>query len=154
VPDNILKESLQARNIRFRLQAKTKEDAIRELAEVIHASTPLRNLDEVVRVVLAREQIMTTSLENGVAIPHGKTDVVDRLLVAMAVLKEGIDFHSADKQPARIIMPLVSPASRGDPHLRFMAEFARLVQSAALRQAILEATHADRVCALLSGEER
>jgi PTS system nitrogen regulatory IIA component len=151
--DSILKEKLLPKNIRFSLQATTKAEAIRELIGVIHASTPLRNVEEVVRVVLAREQMMTTSLENGIAIPHGKTDTVDQLHVAMAVLKKGIDFQSSDKQPVRIIVLLVSPTSRGGPHLRFMAEFARLLQSAALRQAILDAGSPERVCALLAREE-
>jgi mannitol/fructose-specific phosphotransferase system IIA component (Ntr-type) len=151
--ETILKENLQPRNIRFGLKAKTKDEAIRELVAVIHASTPLRNVDAVTQAVLAREQMMTTSLENGLAIPHGKTDTVDRLYVAMAVLKDGLDFNSTDRQPVRIIMLLVSPTSRGGPHLRFMAEFARLLQSAALRKAILESTDPNRVYALLTGEE-
>lgn len=150
--DNILKENLSARNIRFHLQAKTKEEAIRELASVIHATTPLRNFDEVVQTILSREQMMTTSLENGIAIPHGKTDNVDHLHVAIAILKEGLDFHSADKQPVRIILLLISPTSRGGPHLRFMAEFARLLQSPTLRKALLDATTTEQAYALLTGE--
>jgi PTS system nitrogen regulatory IIA component len=153
MPDNILSENLQPRNIRFTLKAQSKDDAIRELVGVIHAATPLRNVEEVIRTIITREQMMSTSLENGIAIPHGKTDSVDRLHVSMAVLTDGIDFGSSDGQPVRIIMLLVSPTSRGGPHLRFMAEFARLLQSSTLRRSILEATSPEQVCALLTGEE-
>lgn len=151
--ENFLGENLQVQNIRFNLKAKTKEEAIRELVGVIHASTPLRNVEDVIRTVLAREQVMTTSLENGIAIPHGKTDVVDRLHAAMAVLRDGIEFGSSDGQRARIILLLVSPASRGGPHLRFMAEFAGRLRSVGLRKAVLEATRPEQVRALLAGGE-
>jgi fructose-specific phosphotransferase system IIA component len=150
--DNVFHEILPAGNIRLALQAKTKEDAIRELAEVIQATTPLPDLDHIIQLVLAREQIMPTGLENGIAIPHGKTDTIDRLYVAMAVLRQGLDFNSADGLPARIILLLVSPAARSGPHLRFMADFSRLLQSAEMRQAVLDAETPERVCALLTGK--
>jgi mannitol/fructose-specific phosphotransferase system IIA component (Ntr-type) len=95
---------------------------------------------------------MPTGLENGIAIPHGKTDTIDRLYVAMAVLRQGLDFNSADGLPARIILLLVSPAARSGPHLRFMADFSRLLQSAEMRQAVLDAETPERVCALLTGK--
>jgi mannitol/fructose-specific phosphotransferase system IIA component (Ntr-type) len=150
--DFTLHEMLQAGNIRLVLKAGTKEDAIRELAEVIQASTPLPNLENIIQLVLAREQMMPTGLENGIAIPHGKTDTVDRLYVAMAVLRQGLDFNSTDGLPARIILLLVSPAARSGPHLRFMAEFSRLLQSAEMRQAILDAETPERVYALITGK--
>lgn len=150
--DNVFHEILPAGNIRLALQANTKEDAIRELAEVIQATTPLPDLDNIIQLVLAREQMMPTGLENGIAIPHGKTDTIDRLYVAMAVLRQGLDFNSADGLPARIILLLISPAARSGPHLRFMADFSRLLQSAEMRQAVLDAETPERVCALFAGK--
>jgi PTS system nitrogen regulatory IIA component len=133
------------------LEANTKEEAIRELIGIIHQTTPLQDLAEAERVVLEREKVMSTGMEHGVAIPHGKTDTVDRLLVAIALKPEGLDFQCMDGKPARILLVTLSPSNRSGPHLRFMAEVSRLLQDDNLRQNLLAAQTPETVVKLLTG---
>jgi mannitol/fructose-specific phosphotransferase system IIA component (Ntr-type) len=102
-------------------------------------------------VVLDRERMMSTGLENGIAIPHGKCNSVKKLIVAVGLKPDGVDFECADGQPARIFLLTLSPASRSGPHIRFMAEISRLLQNDNLRSRVLAATTGKEIEALLTG---
>lgn len=134
-----LKSSLDPACITLELAATSRDAAITELIGLIHTKHHLRNLEEAIRVVMEREQKMSTSLENGIAVPHGKADSVDRLLVAVGLKKKGIDFKSADGQPSKIIILILSSAARTGPHVRCLAEIGRLLQSEENRKKILSA---------------
>jgi PTS system nitrogen regulatory IIA component len=148
--DSFLQSTLQPSLVRMRLAATEKTAAIRELLDILDGARLLPNRAEAERVVLARERMMSTGMENGLAIPHGKTDTVDRLLVALALKPEGMDFGCIDGQPARILICTLSPASRTGPHLRFMAEISRLLQDPGARDRLLSARTPHDVLAALT----
>lgn len=125
--------------VRLRLQATTKDDAIRELLGMLDAAGLLRDPSEAERVVFEREQAISTGMEHGIAIPHGKTDTVDSLLVGIALKPEGIDFSSFDRQPSTILILVISPLRNTGPHLRFMAEISKILRKPEVRQRLLGA---------------
>jgi len=133
------------------LEATEKQDAIRELIGILDDAGHLTDRAEAERVVLERESIMSTGMEKGIAIPHGKTDTVDSLVVAVALKPEGIDFACADGQPATILITTLSPASRSGPHIRFMAEVSTLLQSEATRERLLASSTPEQAVAILTG---
>jgi mannitol/fructose-specific phosphotransferase system IIA component (Ntr-type) len=102
--NEVLKSGLDPACIRIELNSTRRDEAIRELVSLIHAKHRLRNLEDAIGVVMEREQKMSTSLENGIAVPHGKSASIDRLLVAVGLKQKGIDFKSADGQPSKIII--------------------------------------------------
>ena len=134
----------------MRLKADTKDEAIRELVGILAEAGLLGDRGEAERVVLERERVMSTGMEAGIAIPHGKTDTVDRLVVGLALKAEGIDFDCADGKPARILLVTLSPACRTGPHLRFMADITRLLRDPGLREAVLNAATPREVVSLLT----
>ena len=71
--NEILKGSLDPACIRLELNSSGRDEAVRELVGLIHAKYRLRNVEDIVQVVLERERKMSTSLENGIAVPHGKS---------------------------------------------------------------------------------
>jgi PTS system nitrogen regulatory IIA component len=150
VANEILKSSLDPACIKLELAAVSRDDAIRELIGLIHAKHHLRNVGEVIRVVMEREEKMSTSLENGLAVPHGKTASIDRLLVAVGLKQKGIDFRSADGQPSKIIILILSSATQSGPHVRCLAEIGRLLQSDANRRKILGAKDAETVFKIMT----
>ena len=147
-----LRQVLRPELIRMHLEANTKVDAIHELIGVLDAAGLLCDRDEAERVVSEREKVMSTGMELGIAIPHGKTDTVDGLLAAVALKPEGMDFACVDGQLARIVIITLSPASRSGPHIRFMAEISKLLRSEQLRRKILEASSPEEVMMLLTGD--
>lgn len=134
-----LQNALVPAQAKPRMAASTKQAAITELLDMLDSAGVLSNRAEAERVVFERERRMSTGLENGVAIPHGKTDAVDRLLVAVGTKPEGIDFDCADGKPARFLILTLSPASGTGPHIRFMAEVSRLLHSDSVRNKALAA---------------
>ena len=99
---------------------------------------------------MEREQKMSTSLENGIAVPHGKSASIDKLLVAVGLKQKGIDFKSADGQPSKIIVLILASASQTGPHVRCLAEIGRLLQSESSRKKILAAKDAETVYKIMT----
>ena len=151
--NHTLKDGLDPACVSLELAAKTRDDAINELIGLIHARHRLKDLDEATRVVMEREQKMSTSLENGLAVPHGKAASVDNLLVAVGLKKKGIDFKSSDGQKSNIIILILSSAATSGPHMKCLAEISRLLQSPDNCKKILKAKTVDAVYELMIGSE-
>ncbi|MFA4945178.1 MAG: PTS sugar transporter subunit IIA [Lentisphaeria bacterium] len=139
-PHSFLKNLLPAERFQLRLQATAKPGVIRELLDLLEAQRLLRDRGAAEQAVLEREAAMSTGMQDGVAIPHGKTDTVDNLVAAVGLKPEGLDFQSLDRQPARIFVLVVSPARNTPQHLRFMAEISKLLRRPSTRAALLAAT--------------
>lgn len=154
MPNQMIVTELRPELIRTRLQATTKQEAIDELVSILEAAGELEDSEDARQAVLKRESTMSTGMENGIAIPHGKTDSVSSLKVAMGLKPEGIDFDSADGEPSRILLMTVSPASRSGPHLRFMAEVSMLLRSASVREALLQTETPEAALDVLRGAGR
>lgn len=148
--NEILKSSLDPACVRLELVSSGRDEAIRELVGLIHAKHRLRSVEETVRLVLEREEKMSTSLESNIAVPHAKSASIDRLLVAVGLKQNGVDFKSADGQPSKIIILILAPASQSGPHVRCLAEIGRLLQSEANRKKILAAKDAETVYKLMT----
>ncbi|MCC7299798.1 MAG: PTS sugar transporter subunit IIA [Verrucomicrobia bacterium] len=148
--NEILRSSLDPACIRVELNSNDRNEAIRELVGLIRTKHHLRNAEDLVGVVLDREQKMSTSLENGIAVPHGKSASIDRLLVAVGLKQKGIDFKSTDGQPSKIIILILAPASQSGPHVRCLAEIGRLLQSEANRKKMLAAKDAETIFKIMT----
>jgi mannitol/fructose-specific phosphotransferase system IIA component (Ntr-type) len=145
----ILLKALKPEAIRLRLEATTKEAAIRELVGILDSVEPLQDRAEAERVIFAREQTMSTGMQDGLAIPHAKTDVVEHLVVALGLKPEGLDFDCADGQPARILFVTLSPTNKAGPHIQLLAEVTGVLRHQAAREAVLQAKTPEEVIAAL-----
>ena len=95
-------------------------------------------LDHVFRDIMAREQLMSTGIGDGIAIPHGKTSGIPEVLCAFGVKPGGVDFKSIDGMPADIFFLIVSPEDDQAIHLKFLATISHLLQNEENRQHIRE----------------
>ena len=132
-----------------RLGATTKPGVIDELLELLRRNGRIANVDACRKVVLERERSLSTGLRHGVAIPHGRTDAVDRLVCAVGVRKEGVDFGAMDGQPSRIFILTVSPLGKPAPNVQFMATIAQVLNARGRRR-VLECTTATEVYNILA----
>jgi fructose-specific phosphotransferase system IIA component len=146
------KRVLAKETVVLSLQSTTKEDVIGELVDVLVAAGRLTDRAPALKAVLERERKMSTGLQNGIAIPHGKTDSVETLIAAIGVKKEGIPFDSLDGAPAQIFLLTLSPATRTGPHIQFLAEISRTLHDPATRQKVIEAQSADELIDLVCGD--
>ncbi|MEU9256619.1 fructose-specific PTS transporter subunit EIIC [Streptomyces sp. NPDC048270] len=136
----VLSGYLTGRTVKTELAAGSKEAAIREMAEMLASTGNVRDVDELVRVALAREAQGTTGLGESIAIPHAKTDAVSRPTVGFARSGEGIEWGALDGTKARLIFMISVPeAAAGDEHLRILALLSRKLMDGGFRERLQSA---------------
>ncbi|HEY8503390.1 MAG TPA: PTS sugar transporter subunit IIA [Gemmataceae bacterium] len=137
------------------LTATTKEGAIREMVESLHAAGYFRDdeLEDIVRAVLRREQLGSTGIGRNIAIPHSKHPGVDRLIGTVAISREGVPFDSIDGEPVYIFVLLVSPQDRPGDHLRALENVVRTMRDDPLVQKLREARSREAIWELLDGAQ-
>lgn len=146
-----LKKLMGPRNVSPELKGKSKREVIVEMIDLIAAWGGIGDREAALACVLAREQKMSTGMEHGIAIPHGKTDTVKKLVVGVGIHHEGVDFQSLDGQPAHIFIMTVSPLKKSGPHIQFLAEISRILGDAQVRDRLLAAHDPAQIIAVLSG---
>ncbi|WP_421111347.1 fructose-specific PTS transporter subunit EIIC [Streptomyces sp. NEAU-S77] len=126
VGGEVLSGYLTEQTVKEQLTAHRKDDAIREMAELLAASGKVADAAELVRVAFAREDQGTTGLGEEIAIPHAKTDAVTAPVVGFARSAEGIEWGAPDGTKARLVFMIAVPeAAAGDEHLRILALLSR-----------------------------
>src|SRR5512138_3433462 len=131
-----LSELINENAIRLHLAARDKESCIKELVLLLETAHGVNTKGEILSKVLQRESMMSTGIGNGVAIPHGKTRLLDHLVAACGVAPAGIEFDSMDGEPATLFILLVSPESLRGPHVKALANVSRLLKEESVRTAL------------------
>ncbi len=132
-----LKKVLSSDVVWVDLKADTKQGIIEEMIDRLVAAGKIEDREAALRAVLEREAKMSTGMQNGVAIPHGKTDAIKSLVAAIGLNKAGVNFDSMDGSPCTIFIMTLSPARRAGPHMQFLAEVSRLLSQPAEREKLL-----------------
>lgn len=146
-----LKKLLGPRNIDLDLGGSNKGEVIEAMVDLLTAAGGIADRKAALACVLARENKMSTGMEHGIAIPHGKTESVKSLQVGIGIHRQGVDFQSLDGLPAHIFIMTVSPLNKSGPHIQFLAEISRILGSARVRERLLAAESAAEVLTLMSG---
>lgn len=103
----------------------------------------------VLDAIIAREKKISTGIQHGVAVPHGKCDVVDDLVTVIALKREGVDFGSSNGEPSRIFLMTVSSILSAGPHLQFLSEIRKLLNVPSIRDTILNVRTVEELRSLL-----
>ena len=133
------------------LQAETKEAAIRAMVESLATSNSIRREDQesIIAAILKREELGSTGIGMGVAVPHTKHPSVDRLIATVALSSQGVDFASLDGELVYILFLLVSPPDRPGDHLRALENISRHLRNHNFCNFLKQATTASQVVDLL-----
>src|SRR5579884_515579 len=131
--------------------ATTKEGVIRELVESLRGAGYFKGADpeDIVRAILKREQIASTGIGRGVAIPHAKHNSAERLVGTVALSKGGVPFDSVDGEPVYIFVLLISPQDRPGDHLRALENISRSLRDDGFVRKLRQATSRDAVWTVL-----
>ena len=132
-------ELLDEKSIDLELRSKTKDAVLEELVDLLVESGKVQDKYKVLDAIEERERQASTGLENGIAVPHCKTDAVSKLTAGLGVCRAGIDFGSFDEKPSKIFFILIARPDNPGPHVRALAKLSRLLSSAEMREAILNA---------------
>jgi fructose-specific phosphotransferase system IIA component len=147
-----LKKVLSADTVWVDLKADSKQGIIEEMVDRLFAAGKIKDREAVLQAIFDRETKMSTGMQNGVAIPHGKTDAVDTLVAAVGLQKAGVDFDAMDGLPCTIFIMTISPAKRSGPHMQFLAEVSRLIGQPAEREKLLAAQTHGQIYEQLTGK--
>lgn len=132
------------------LPGRTKTEVLDALMDILMKTGKVRDRNAAMHSILDREEKMSTGIQNGVAIPHGKTDVVDDLVACFGIKKAGIDFDALDGEKSRIFIMTLSPVNRSGPHVQFLAEISQLLTDTEKRQRLLGAASSEEVLDILT----
>lgn len=137
--DRNLLKLITSKCISTNLKGTTKDEIITEMVDLVAKSGAVVDRAQVLRDVFTREHTMSTGMQHGIAIPHGKTDGVSELCTAIGIKKDGIDFESLDKQPAKIFIMVVSPRKSSGPHIQFLASITNILKNPGTIEKMLDA---------------
>jgi len=135
------------------LTARDKRGVIEELAASLAKAEPDVDADRLLEVLLEREELQSTGIGDGVAIPHGKMPGLPKLLASFARSRDGVDFESIDGQQTQLFFLLVVPEHSGGQHLKALARISRFFRDAAFRKDLTEAETAADVFRVLEEED-
>jgi nitrogen PTS system EIIA component len=112
------------------LQASSKEDTVREIVGSLHRVGQLdaAEIDGIVKAILNREELGSTGIGKGVAVPHTRYPKINRLLATVALSRKGVDFAALDGEPVNILFLLISPPNQPGDHLRALEKISRLLK--------------------------
>lgn len=130
----LLSELLDADCVRVPLNGRTKDEVLRELVELAAPGHAPDEIDAILAAVREREREMTTGFGDGVAIPHGRTPLVDRLLVAAGVASTPVDYDALDGKPVELFFLLVGPEVAAGAHVKVLSRLARLLRRDEIRR--------------------
>ena len=137
------------------LAASTKSDVIDELAH--HISQSISALDEkqVASVLMERERLGSTGIQDGIAIPHGKIPGLKEIVIACGRSQTGIDFEAHDQKPTHLFFVLLAPEFAAGQHLKALARLSRLLKDAEFRERLMSSHDAKEIYkAIVDEDER
>ena len=144
-----ISELLKLEAVTSNLRATSKKQALQELSKKIGAL-----VDQEERVIfdllLEREKLGTTGVGDGIAIPHGKLNSLDKLCGLFARLERPVEFDAIDERPVDLIFLLLAPESAGADHLKALARVSRLLRDKAVCDKLRGSDTAEALYSLLT----
>jgi len=145
----MLEEMLTRECINLNLKAKTKEEVIDEIINMLDKAGRLNDKEEYKKEILKRESQSSTGLEEGIAIPHAKTKAVKVPSIAFGRSLKGVDYESLDGEPSKLFFMIAAPANATDSHIEVLSKLTTLLLDDDLRESLLNAKTEDEVLNLL-----
>lgn len=134
------------------MKSTTKVASIGELVALLKKAGAIADEHAVAEIILEREELGSTGIGEGIAVPHGKSDAVDKLVAAFGRSERGIDFESMDNQPVHLLFLLVAPKDVSGPHLMALARISRLLKNRAFRKSLMDASDKEELLKMLKAE--
>jgi nitrogen PTS system EIIA component len=131
------------------LKATTKVEVLAELVEPIARADADLDKDGLIRTLIERENLGSTGIGGGVAIPHGKFDGLGGLVGSFGRSPEGVDFNSMDSKPTHLFFLMVAPKNSAGDHLKALARVSRLFKDPILKNGLQQAATGEEIFRLL-----
>ena len=146
-----LKDIFKKESIIANLKSVDREGALKELVVLLGEDSV--DGKKIFNILLERENLGSTGIGQGIAVPHGKTDIVKNLMAAVGISRKGVDFNSLDGEPVYIFFLLVAPKDSAGPHLKALARMSRILRDVSFCNLLRQATDEEHIYNLIVRED-
>lgn len=145
----MLKDVITLDCINIDLKGQTKSEIIDEMIDILYNNGKLNDREEYKKEILKREAQSSTGMEEGIAIPHGKTNAVKIPTVAIGISKKGVDYESLDGEPSHLFFMIAAPENSNDSHIELLSKITTLLLEDDIREALLNVKSKEEVLDIL-----
>ncbi|WP_064163797.1 PTS sugar transporter subunit IIA [Klebsiella pneumoniae] len=144
---------LNVKNIKLNMTARTKEEVIEELTDLLIQDGAVTNKEDFIRDVWLREELGSTGFENHIAIPHGKSSGVSRTALAIGRTQHAIPWETMDGSDVRcVILFAVCLVDQNATHIRLLAQVSGSLADEDIIAKLLVESHPHKIIALFNSE--
>ncbi len=144
-------KSLSSDNIFVNLKGNTKDEIIREMIDKLFENRLIDDKTIVYHGITAREQLMSSGMQEGIALPHCRIDnSTFTFSVAFGIKKDGVNFDSIDGKPTKVIFMLISNNKQNSPHIQILAAVSSILNISEARERLINANNPDEVLNILN----
>lgn len=140
--------------IKMNLIGKTKDEILKEMVDILDNGGALNNKEEYLKVVKEREDISSTGLEEGIAIPHGKTKAVKKATIAFGRSKNGVDFNSLDGEKSRLFFMIAAPEGTTDAHIEMLSKITNKLLDSSFKERLEKAETSEEIINLFNEDSK
>lgn len=144
---------LDAKTVFPDLEATDKAEILDYLISSFKSKVSEDELEKIRTAVIERENIMSTGVGKGLAIPHGKTAGIQETYAAFAILKEPVDYEAIDDQPVNMVFLLVGPQSSNSLHIKMLSRISRLMNNSDFRDRLRNCSTSEEIIEEFKKEE-
>lgn len=148
-----ISDFLKSQAIVMEIKAKDKIKALNELVEHMVVNKFVRDGEAFVKALAKRENLESTGIGDGIAIPHARTDAVQDLILAFARSPQGVDFSSIDGKPSYLIFLIASPENKKSEYIMALAKLSRLLRKQIVREKLRNAKNPDEIMTIVRQNE-
>ena len=135
------------------MESASKAEALRELAAAVHSTCAHVNSHTLVQVLQEREQVGSTGVGNGVAIPHAKVPGLEKMILCFGRSTRGISFDAVDNRPVHLFVQILSPMGMANEYLHTLARISRILKDEQNRRLLMQATSKEEILELFNASK-
>jgi len=145
-----ISDFLVPERVEVQWQMSSKKRLLESIASLLTKGDPRLDKKTVFQILIERERLGSTGIGQGVALPHGRVNSLDRVIGAFVVMDSPLDYDSVDKQPVTLVFGLLVPADANEEHLKILAHLAKLFNETKLREQLKTSTSASEAYQVLT----
>jgi PTS system, fructose subfamily, IIA component len=139
--------------LNLNLESKNKNAVIRELYNNLKKTNLIKNEEQGINDIFAREEMGSTGIGKKIALPHAKTKAVDELMITFGISRNGIAYNSIDDENVNIFFMFLCPENKTQEYLKVLARISRLIREDRFVESLLKATTNEEILEIVRSEE-
>lgn len=145
---------LEEQHVFANLEVNDKQEVLSKLVASFEDTVSDEELNAIREAVFEREQIMSTGVGKGLAIPHGKAPGITDNHVAFALLKPPVEYEAIDGEPVSMVFLLAGPSSSNSMHIKMLSRISRLMNNTSFREKLKSCESAEEIIDVFGQEEQ